>query len=47
MQQFVTGVEQVLQILDNRQAGADVGVVEEFASGAARRVAQLMVVIQR
>ena len=46
MAQFIAGVEQVLQVLNHRQASANVRVIEELAARAARRVAQLMIVIQ-
>ena len=45
--QFITRVQQVLQVLDNRQARPHVSVVQELAARFARRQTQLVIVIHR
>ena len=47
MAQLIAGVEQVLQVLNHRQASANVSVIEELTARAAGRMAQLVIVIQR
>ena len=47
MAQLIAGVEQVLQVLNHRQARANVSVIEELTPRAAGRMAQLVIVIQR
>jgi hypothetical protein len=39
VQQFIAGIQQVLQVFNDRKTRADVGVVEEFAPRAAGGVA--------
>ena len=45
--QLVASLDQVLQVLDDRQAGAHVGLVQELATGLAGGAAQRLVVIER
>lgn len=47
MAQLIAGVEQVLQVLNHRQARANVSVIEELTPRTAGRMAQLVIVIQR
>ena len=47
LHQFITCIEQILQVLNNRLSSPNVGVIEEFTPRFFRRMTQQMVVIHR